>query len=54
MAISRAMLTISDQLKLGLLSKADQAAVLNCRTVDEASRMLNKTKTEGRLEAGTY
>lgn len=54
MAIIRAMLSISDQLKLGLLSKADQAAVLNCRTVDEASRMLNNTRTEVRLEAGTY
>lgn len=54
MAIRLSQLPFGDQLKFGLLSKADQAEILNCKTPNEASTMLGNKKEAVHLNMGTY
>ena len=54
MAIRLSNLSFGDQLKFGLLSKADQAEILNCKTIAEASAMLENKKEAVRLNTGNY
>lgn len=54
MGIRKNQLPISEQVKFGLLSKADQAEILNSKTVDEAVKMLQKKKENVRLDVGEY
>ena len=54
MAIRISQLPFKDQLKFGLLSKADQVDILNCKTPAEASAMLENKKETVHLNMGTY
>ena len=54
MAIRKDQLSFSDQLKLNLLSKSDQAEVLNSRTKDDAVAKLNRMKQSVKLDIGSY
>ena len=54
MAIRLSQLPFGDQLKFGLLSKADQAEILNCKTPAEASAMLGNEKEAVHLNMGIY
>ena len=54
MGIRKDQLSFSDQLKLCMLSKEDQADVLNSKTTDEAIKKLNDKKKSIRLEVGSY
>ncbi len=54
MAIRLSQLPFGDQLKFGLLSKADQAEILNCKTPAEASAMLGNKKEAVHLNMGIY
>ena len=54
MTIKRDQLPHADQIKLSLLSKADQADVLNCKNVEQAKKLISEKKQSVRLKAGTY
>ena len=54
MAINKEQLSFADMVKFGLLSKADQAEILNSKSVEEASSKINNKKSSVRLDVGTY
>lgn len=54
MAIRTGQLSFADQLKFGMLSKADQAKVLNCKSIQEASSMLADMKESVRFSLTSY
>lgn len=54
MAIRLSQLPFGDQLKFRLLSKEDQAEILNCKTPAEASEMLENKKETVYLNTGIY
>lgn len=54
MAIRSSQLSVGDQIKFNLLSKADQAEILNCKTPAEASVMLENKKEAVHVNMGTY
>ena len=54
MTIRINQLTFGDQIKFGMLSKEDQARVLNCRSINEAKALLNNMRESVRLDIGSY
>ena len=54
MTIRINQLTFSDQIKFGMLSKKDQARVLNCKSINEAKALLNNMRESVRLDIGSY
>ena len=54
MTIRINQLTFSDQIKFGMLSKEDQARVLNCKSINEAKALLNNMRESVRLDIGSY
>lgn len=54
MAIRTSQLSFADQLKFEMLSKDDQAKLLNCKSLDEVSNMLMDMKESVRFSLTSY
>ncbi len=54
MAIRKSYLSIENQVKFEMLSKADQAEILNCKSIEEASGLLEKMKGQIRFSVDRY